>query len=307
MHYNKARAVTGRCCYKGGLMGFSYLRYEVDRGILTLTLNNPEKMNAVSAVSCRELISAFDAADRDDDVHVVIVTGAGKAFCAGADLSGGPGDQSFYNRFTGTGDTFAGRDDGGVVNLRIYDMKKPVIAAINGAAVGFGITMTLPMDMRIASNNAKMGFAFARRGIMLDGCATWFLPRLVGMGAASEWVYSGRTFTAQEALEKGLVSELLDADELMPRARKIAGEIARNSSSISVALCRQMMWKMMGAGHPMEAHILESRALNWLYTVPDAREGVTSFLEKRSPEFPMKVSADMPDFYPWWKEREFKY
>jgi enoyl-CoA hydratase/carnithine racemase len=288
-------------------MEFSYLRYEVEKGILTLTLNNPEKMNAVSALSCRELISAFDAADKDDAVHVVIVTGAGKAFCAGADLSGGPGDQSFFNRFTGTGDTVSGRDDGGMVNLRIYDMKKPVIAAINGAAVGFGITLTLPMDVRIASKNARMGFAFARRGIMLDGCATWFLPRLVGMGAAAEWVYSGRTFTAQEALDKGLVSELLEPEELLPRARKIAEGIAYNSSSISVAFCRQMMWKMMGANHPMEAHILESRALNWMYTVPDAREGVMSFLEKRLPQFPMKVSTDMPGFYPWWKEREFRY
>ncbi len=201
-------------------MEFSYLRYEVENGILTLTLNKPEKMNAVSAQSCRELIAAFDAADKDDAVHVVIVTGAGRAFCAGADLSGGPGDDSFYDRFTGLGDTGARRDDGGKVNLRIYDMKKPVIAAINGAAIGFGITLTLPMDVRIASKNAKMGFAFARRGIMLDGCATWFLPRLVGMGAAAEWVYSGRTFTAQEALEKGLVSELLDAEDLMPRARE---------------------------------------------------------------------------------------
>jgi enoyl-CoA hydratase/carnithine racemase len=286
---------------------FSYLKYEVEGGILTLTLNNPEKMNAVSAVSCRELIAAFDAADKDDAVHVVIVTGAGRAFCAGADLSGGPNEASFYNRFTGLADTGARPDDGGMVNLRAYDMKKPLIAAINGAAVGFGITMTLPMDMRLASRTAKIGFPFARRGIMLDGCASWFLPRIVGMGVAAEWVYSGRTFTAQEAFEKGLVTELLDAEELMPRARKIAAEIVKNSSSISVALCRQMMWKMLGAGHPMEAHILESKALNWLYTVPDAREGVTSFLEKRPPQFPMKVSSDMPGFYPWWKESEFKY
>jgi len=288
-------------------MEFSYLRYEVEDGILTLTLNKPEKMNAVSALSCRELIAAFDAADKDDSVHVVIVTGAGKAFCAGADLSGGPGDDSFHERFTGLGDTGARPDDGGMVNLRIYDMKKPVIAAINGAAIGFGITLTLPMDVRIASRNAKMGFAFARRGIMLDGCATWFLPRLVGMGAAAEWVYSGRTFTAQEAFDKRLVNELLDTEDLMPRARTIADGIAKNSSSISVAFCRQMMWKMMGADHPMEAHIQESKALNWMYTVPDAAEGVTSFLEKRPPQFPMKVSTDMPGFYPWWKEREFRY
>lgn len=288
-------------------MEFSYLRYEVEDEILTLTLNKPEKMNAVSAQSCRELIQAFDIADKDDAVHVVIVTGAGKAFCAGADLSGGPNESSFRDRFTGLADTGARRDDGGMVNLRLYDMKKPVIAAINGAAIGFGITLTLPMDVRIAARTAKMGFAFARRGIMLDGCATWFLPRLVGMGAAAEWVYSGRTFTAQEALEKGLVTELLDSEDLMPRARTIAAGIAKNASSISVAFCRQMMWKMMGADHPMEAHIQESKALNWMFTQPDAREGVMSFLEKRPPQFPMKVNADMPGFYPWWKEREFKY
>jgi enoyl-CoA hydratase/carnithine racemase len=286
---------------------FSYLKYEVEEGILTLTLNNPEKMNAVSAVSCRELIAAYDAADKDDAVHVVIVTGAGRAFCAGADLSGGPDHDSFHDRFTGLADTGARPDDGGAVNLRVFDMKKPVIAAINGAAVGFGITMTLPMDLRLASRNAKIGFPFARRGIMLDGCASWFLPRLVGMGVAAEWVYSGRTFTAQEALERGLVTELLDSEDLMPRARAIAEGIAKNASSISVAFCRQMMWKMMGADHPMEAHIQESKALNWMFTQPDAREGVLSFLEKRPPQFPMKVSADMPDFFPWWKEREFKY
>lgn len=286
-------------------MEFKYLKYEVADGILTLTMNNPEKMNAVNPVTCRELIKAYDEADNDDRVHVVIVTGAGRAFCAGADLSGGPGD-SYFGMFTGTGEVPAGRDDGGMVNLRLYDMKKPVIAAINGPAVGFGITLTLPMDVRIAARTAKMGFPFARRGIMLDGCASWFLPRLVGMGNAAEWVYSGRIFTAEEALQKGLVSELVDAADLLPRARQIALGIAQNSSSISVAFCRQAMWKMMGADHPMEAHIIESRGLNWMYTMPDTLEGVQSFLEKRPPDFPMKVSRDMPGFYPWWQERAFR-
>ena len=185
-------------------------------------------------------------------------------------------------------------------------MKKPVIAAINGAAVGFGSTLTLPMDIRIASKKARMGFVFARRGIILDGAATWFLPRLVGMSAAAEWVYSGRIFNAQEAFDRRLVSELLEPDELLPRARQIASEIVDNSSSISVALCRQLMWKMLGADHPMEAHILESKILNWMYGVGDSQEGITSFLEKRPPAFPMKVSKDMPAFYPWWKPREFR-
>lgn len=287
-------------------MEYKFLKYEVSDGILMLTLNQPEKMNAVNATSCRELVAAFDEADRDDAVRVVIVTGAGRAFCAGADLSAGSQEESFRDRFTGKADISSRRDDGGTVALRIYDMKKPVIAAINGAAVGFGVTLTLPMDVRIAVNTAKMGFVFARRGIMLDACATWFLPRLVGMGAAAEWVYSGRVFSAKEALEKHLVNELVAPADLIPRARSIALEIAKNSSAISVALCRQMMWKMLGADDPMEAHILESKALNWLYGVPDAHEGVTSFLEKRPPSFPMKTSTDMPGFYPWWKPREYR-
>jgi enoyl-CoA hydratase/carnithine racemase len=287
-------------------MEFKYLKYEVSDGILLLTLNQPEVMNAVNAGTCAELTAAFDYADNDDRVRVIIVTGAGRAFCAGANLSDSDNQDSFHSRFTGQADTAAHRDDGGVVCLRIYDMKKPVIAAINGPAVGFGITLTLPMDVRIAVKGAKMGFVFARRGIILDGAATWFLPRLVGMGAAAEWVYSGRVFSAQEAYDKRLVSELVEPDELIPRAREIASGIANNSSAISVALCRQLMWKMLGADHPMEAHILESRALNWIYGEKDVQEGVTSFLEKRTPRFPMKTSTDMPDFYPWWKERAFR-
>ncbi|MCX5994211.1 MAG: enoyl-CoA hydratase-related protein [Chloroflexi bacterium] len=287
-------------------MEFKYLKYEVSDGILLLTLNQPDVMNAVNAGACAELTAAFDYADNDDRVRVVIVTGAGRAFCAGANLSDSGNQESFHGRFTGQADAAARRDDGGVVCLRIYDMKKPVIAAINGPAVGFGVTLTLPMDVRIAVKGAKMGFVFARRGIILDGAATWFLPRLVGMGTAAEWVYSGRVFSAQEAYDKRLVSELLEPEELIPRAREIAAGIANNSSAISVALCRQLMWKMLGADHPMEAHILESRALNWIYGEKDVQEGVTSFLEKRPPEFSMKTSTDMPDFYPWWKERAFK-
>ncbi|MFA5399690.1 MAG: enoyl-CoA hydratase-related protein [Dehalococcoidia bacterium] len=287
-------------------MEFNYLKYEVSDNILMLTLNQPEIMNAVNSSACAELAAAFDRADNDDSVRVVIVTGAGRAFCAGANLSDESKLDSFHDRFTGKADNAPRRDEGGVVCLRIYDMKKPVIAAINGPAVGFGITMTLPMDVRIAVKGAKMGFVFARRGIILDGAATWFLPRLVGMGAAAEWVYSGRVFSAQEAYEKRLVSELVEPEDLIPRAREIAAGIADNSSSISVAICRQLMWKMLGADHPMEAHILETKALNWIYGEKDVMEGVASFLEKRPPKFPMKVSSDMPDFYPFWKERAFR-
>lgn len=286
-------------------MTYKHIKYEVYEKILTVTLNEPDKMNAVSASSCRELVLAFDEADNDDAVGVVIVTGAGRAFCAGADLSQ-DGIDSFHGRFTGQADKQPRRDDGGVVCLRIYDMKKPVIAAINGAAVGFGATLTLPMDVRIASTSAKMGFVFARRGIILDGAATWFLPRLVGMGTAAEWVYSGRIFGAQEALEKRLLNELTVPEELMIRARQIAESIVNNSSAISVAMCRQLMWKMQGAAHPMEAHILESKILNWAYSTEDAHEGVSSFLEKRPPNFPMKPGKDMPGFYPWWQPQEFK-
>lgn len=287
-------------------MEFKYLKYEVEDKILTLTLNAPEKMNAVNVAFCKELVEAFDAADLDDDVSAVIVTGAGKYFCAGANLSDDGNSDSFYDRFTGRADTAPRRDDGGVVCLRIYDMKKPVIAAINGAAVGFGSTLTLPMDIRIASKKARIGFVFARRGLILDGAATWFLPRLVGMSTAAEWVYSGRIFTSQEALDRKLVSELLEPGELMPRARQIAREIVDNSSSISVALCRQLMWKMLGADHPMEAHILESRILDWTYSNRDSKEGIESFLKKRPPKFPMKLSKDLPAFFPWWKPREFR-
>ena len=289
-------------------MEYKQLKYEVSDRILMLTLNRPEQMNSIGASTCIELLDAFDRADNDDEVRVVIVTGAGKAFSAGADLSEDASKGSYFmERFSGREDDQPHRDEGGVVVLRIYDMKKPVIAAINGAAVGFGITMTFPMDIRIASKNARMGMVFARRGIVFDGCASWFLPRIVGLNVAAEWVYSGRVFNAQEAYERGLVSEILEPDVLIPRAREIATQIAQNTSSISVALCRQLMWKMLGEDHPMKAHILESRALNWSFGEPDAKEGIMSFLEKRPPSFPMKLGKDMPKFYPWWEDRPFDY
>ncbi len=286
-------------------MAFEQIRYDAAGGVVTVTLNRPEKLNAVTAVLIRELLDAFDAADADDAVRVVIVTGAGRAFCAGADLSGGT---RTFDRSTpsGTAGDSEHRDGGGLVSLRIYDMKKPVIAAINGPAVGFGATMTLPMDIRIASSSARMGFVFSRRGVVPEACSTWFLPRLVGMQRAAEWVYTGRVFGAEEALAGGLVSRVVPPEALMETALALAREIADNTSAISVALARQMMWKLLGADHPIEGHRLDSRGMAWTGRSADAREGITAFLEKRPPRFPLKASRDMPPFYPWWSERSFK-
>ncbi|MBL8485769.1 MAG: crotonase/enoyl-CoA hydratase family protein [Rhodocyclaceae bacterium] len=280
-------------------MDFQQIDYAVADRIATITLDRPDRMNAFTERMRRELIDAFDRADGDDDVRVVIVTGRGRAFCAGADLAGG-------------GDTFRSeseevwRDGGGQVSLRIFESKKPVIAAINGPAVGVGATMTLPMDIRLASDSARFGFVFARRGITPEACSSWFLPRLVGVSQALEWVLSGRVFPAAEALAGGLVREVLPPDELLPRARALAREIADNTSAVSVALARQLLWRMLGADHPMEAHKLDSRAISWMGRSPDAAEGVTSFLEKRPARFSMRPSRDMPPFYPWWKARPFE-
>ena len=252
-----------------------------------------------------ELVEAFDAADADDAVRAVIVTGAGRAFCAGADLSAG--SRTFDRAAQGRGEAPGEhRDGGGLVTLRIYDLKKPVIAAINGPAVGFGITMTLPMDIRIASTAARIGFVFARRGVVPEACSTWFLPRLVGMSRAAEWVYTGRVFPAEEAKAGGLVTRVVEPDGLLPAARELALEIARNTSAISVALARQLMWRMLGADHPMEAHRLDSRCMDWTGRSADAHEGVAAFLEKRPARFTLRPSADMPPFYPWWPDRPFK-
>ena len=286
-------------------MAFEQIRYDAVDGVATVTLNRPERLNAVTSVLLRELISAFDEADADDAVRAVIVTGAGRAFCAGADLSAGTQtfDRSKRQHPEGDGEH---RDGGGLVALRIYDMKKPVIAAINGPAVGFGVTMTLPMDIRIASSAARMGFVFARRGVVPEACSTWFLPRLVGMERAAEWVYTGRVFGAEEALAGGLVSRVVPPDALLPTALALAREIADNTSAVSVALARQMMWKLLGTDHPMEGHRLDSRGMAWTGSSADAREGIASFLEKRPPRFTLKPSRDMPPFYPWWSERSFK-
>ncbi|NLO78920.1 MAG: crotonase/enoyl-CoA hydratase family protein [Xanthomonadaceae bacterium] len=285
-------------------MSFETLKYEVEDRILTLTLSRPERMNAFNPTMRMELIEAFDRADADDEVGAIIVTGAGKAFCAGADLEKG-GDT--FNRAKREDKTLGTglRDGGGTVSLRIFECKKPVIAAFNGAAVGVGVTMTLPMDIRLASTNAKFGFVFARRGITMEACSSWFLPRLVGMQQAAEWVYTGRVFGAEEALRGGLIRSIHEPDELLPAARALAREMIDNCSAVATALNRQMMWRMLGADHPMEAHKIDSRAIAYMGQSPDVKEGVEAFLQKRQARFTMSPSKDMPDFYPWWEEREF--
>ncbi|MDG1210259.1 MAG: crotonase/enoyl-CoA hydratase family protein [Paracoccaceae bacterium] len=281
----------------------SDISVSVEDEILTITLNRPDRLNAFTNVMRDEMITAFDQADADDDVRCIIVTGEGRGFCAGADL--GEGGDTFNTEREGQ-DGPVWRDGGGQVSLRIFESKKPVIGAINGPAVGVGVTMTLPMDIRIASSAAKFGFVFSRRGIVPEACSSWFLPRIVGIQQALAWTFSGRVFPAEEALKGGLVQEVTAPENLLPRARAIAAEIVENTAPVSVALTRQMMWRMLGADHPMEAHKIDSRGIAQLGISPDVKEGVESFLEKRPPEFSMKPSEDMPDFYPWWDDRPFK-
>ncbi len=287
-------------------MDFETLDYSVSDQILTLTLNRPDRMNAFNTVMRRELIAAFDAADADDSVRVIVITGAGeRAFCAGADLEKG-GDTFNRDKRAQEDDLEGERDGGGTVSLRIYDSKKPVIAAVNGAAVGVGVTMTLPMDIRMASTKARFGFVFARRGITMEACSSWFLPRLVGIQQATDWVYTGRVFNAEEALKGGLVHSLHEPDELLPAAYRLAREIADNTSAVATTLNRQMMWRMLGADHPMEAHKIDSRGIAYMGRSDDVKEGVSAFLEKRPAEFRMRPSEDLPDFYPWWDDRPFE-
>ena len=278
-------------------MDYRDIRYEVAERACTITLSRPERLNAVTAAMIEELLHALDRADADDEVRAVIVTGAGRAYCAGADLSAGA--TTFDPAARGQAPAAPHRDRGGLVSLRLFEMRKPVIAAINGAAVGFGVTMTLPMDVRLASTAARIGFVFSRRGVVPEAASTWFLPRVVGIERAAEWVYTGRVFSAEEALAGRLVSRVVAPDELLPAARALAREIAEHTSGVAVALARRMLWTMLGADHPMEAHLLDSRCMEWTGQHADAREGVTAFLEKRPPRFPLRPSADMPPFYPW--------
>jgi enoyl-CoA hydratase/carnithine racemase len=289
---------------------------EVAEQILTITLNRPDKLNAFTTTMMDELIDAFDGADRDDDVRAVIVTGAGRAFCAGADLSAGA---ATFDRAArpdrpqvpvgpdGEPDLTddAARDGGGRVTLRIFSCLKPVIAAINGPAVGIGATMLLPMDVRLASEDARIGFVFVRRGIIPEACSSWFLPRIVGISQALEWTFSGRVFPAGEALAGRLVSAVHKPADLIPAARKLAREFIDDTAPVSVALARQMMWRMLGADHPMEAHKIDSRGIFTRGRSADVKEGVTAFLEKRPARFADTVSHDMPAYFPWWDDKPY--
>lgn len=287
-------------------------RTEIEDGILTLTLSRPDAMNTFNLDMMTEILAAFDRADADDAVRAVIVTGDGeRAFCAGADLSMGAQTFDYANnpqansRTARTADGAEDwsdpkmRDRGGVVTMRIFRSKKPVIGAINGAAVGIGATMTLPMDVRIASDHARFGFVFARRGIVPEAASSWFLPRIVGISTALQWCMSGRLIPALEARDKGLVQDMVSSTDLLPAAREIARQLTAESAPVSVALTRAMLWRMMGAAHPMEAHRLDSRVIRSRGASADAKEGVTSFLEKRPARFSDSVANDLPDFPPW--------
>ncbi|MGZ6039388.1 MAG: crotonase/enoyl-CoA hydratase family protein [Phenylobacterium sp.] len=289
---------------------FETLIYAVEDGIATITLNRPEKLNAFNTQMMKDMIAAFDETDRDDAVRAVIVTGAGRAFCAGADLSGGA--QTFDYDARG-GEAMAARtrdgaqrDGGGLLTLRIFDSLKPVIAAVNGAAVGVGATMQLAMDIRLASTEARYGFVFARRGLNPEAASSWFLPHLVGVQTALEWCYTGRIFPAQDAFDRGLARSLHAPEDLLPAARALAREIADNAAPVSVALTRQLIWRNAGAAHPMDAHRADSRGIQARGKSGDAREGVMSFLEKRPAAYPDKVSSDLPDIWDHWQAPDFR-
>jgi len=283
-------------------MKLTETRYEIGKGVATVTLHRPEQMNAFTKTMRKELVEIFAAADQDDSVRAVVVKGAGKAFCAGADLSAGG---SAFDRTLQEGRKVAiseHRDGGGKVSLAIFRCRKPVIAAINGHAVGVGITMTLPMDIRIVSENAKIGFVFTRRGVVPEACSSWFLPRIVGTSKAAEWIYTGRVFRASEEAASGLFNYVVPQGKVLDKAMTIAREIAENTSAVSVALSKALLWHGLAEGDPQSVHLIDSRCFYWMGHQKDSHEGVDSFLEKRPPKFGMKVSSDMPDFYPWWKE-----
>ncbi|MDB3992669.1 crotonase/enoyl-CoA hydratase family protein [Gammaproteobacteria bacterium] len=284
-------------------MQYSTILYNITDNILTITLNRPEKLNAFNRNMMSEMIDALDQADDDDNIRAIIVTGAGRGFCAGADLS--KGGDTFNAEVREDRESGLNRDGGGRLTLRIFECKKPIIAAINGPAVGIGATMLLPMDMRLCSSTAQIGFVFSRRGVVPEACSSYFLPRIVGISQALEWCYSGRVFPAHEALAGKLVRSIHEPDNLLEAATAIAREIAESTSAISITLIRQMMWRMLGVDHPMEAHKIDSRGMYHTGKAADAKEGIESFLEKRSPTFRLKSSSDMPDFFPWWEEREF--
>jgi enoyl-CoA hydratase/carnithine racemase len=293
---------------------FETILYDVTDGIATITLNRPDRLNAFNGTMSKEIIAAFDLTDADDDVRAVIVTGSGRGFCAGADLGAGAATFDYATR-DGRGPVMADgtidwahpdvRDTGGVTTLRIFESLKPVIAAINGPAVGIGITMTLPMDFRLVADGAKIGFVFTRRGIVTEAASSYFLPRLVGIQTALEWCMTGRILTAEDVQAGGLARSRHAPGDLLAAATALAREIADNTAPVSVALTRQMLWRGLGMAHPMEAHRIDSRSVYARGRNADAAEGVTSFLEKRAPTFPDRVSNGMPAFFPWWENPEW--
>jgi enoyl-CoA hydratase/carnithine racemase len=286
-------------------MAYEQIRAEITDHVLTITLNRPERLNAWTPTMMEELIAAFDGADGDDDVRAIVITGEGRGFCAGADLERGGATFDWRSRER-PADVEAPRDGGGRFTLRVFECTKPVIAAINGPAVGVGATMTLPMDVRLAAEEARIGFVFARRGIVPEACSSWFLPRVVGISRAMEWVATGRVFSAQEAFEAGLVRSTHPAGELLDAAYALAREIVENAAPVSVALARRMLWRMLGAEHPMLAHRVDSRAMFIRGQSADAQEGIAAFLEKRSAEFPDRVSDGLPDVFPNWSAPAFE-
>ena len=289
---------------------FETIKLDVEDGVALLTLNRPDKLNAFNTQMMLDMIAALDFTDAEDAVRCVIVTGAGRGFCAGADLSSGAQTFNYSTRGGAekTARTVEGvqRDGGGLLTLRIYDSLKPIIAAVNGPAVGVGVTMQLAMDMRLASTQARFGLVFARRGLNPEACSSYFLPKLVGVQTALEWCYTGRVFPAQEAFDKGLVRSLHEPEDLLPAAMALAREIADNTAPVSVTLTRQLLWRMAGASHPIEAHMADSRGIQARGQMADAREGVMSFLEKRPAHYPDKVSSDLPDIWDHWKAPAFR-
>ena len=287
-----------------------YTQILVDKadGVATITLNRPEKMNAYTRIMGEEIMAAMDDIDADDSVRAVIFTGSGdRAFCAGADLTPEGGGHVFSDpsEVEDLSDPKV-RDGGGLLTLRLFESKKPLISACNGVAVGVGATMQLAMDIRLASDNARYGFVFARRGIVPEACSSWFLPKIVGISQALEWCYTGRVFDAADAHNGGLIRSIHSQNELMDAAQGLAREIADNTSAVSVAMTRAMMWRLPSGDHPMDAHRIDSRAIYRLSRGADAKEGIASFLEKRAPRYPAKVSEDMPDFYPWWDKVDYR-
>jgi enoyl-CoA hydratase/carnithine racemase len=279
---------------------YETILYQVEDRVATITLNRPDRLNAFTTQMARDLVAVFSETDADDEVRAVIVTGAGRGFCAGADLESG--GATFDHAREADNGAAAARDTGGLVSLRIFRSLKPVIGAINGPAVGVGASMTLPMDVRLMADHTKMGFVFSARGIVPDAAASWFLPRVVGISQAAEWCLTGRVFPATEALAGGLVRSLHPAGELLDAAGALGREMATNVAPVSAVITRQLLWRMLGAAHPMDAHRVDSRAIAQTGSMADAVEGVTSFLEKRTPEWKLRPSQDTPDWYPWWEE-----